>query len=96
MILWCVNSRRGLTELNKMCASASDKKKRVSIENGKNLKELEKKMKKILILINDVMFVFELVSQVTILALFEFHIHFQHQFMPNKHKCDRHITCLIC
>ena len=60
------------------------------------LKELEKKMKKTLMLMNDVMFVFELVLQVTILALFELHVHFQRQFIPNKHKYDRHVKCLIC
>ena len=46
VVRWDSESMRGLTKLKKRYASLSDKKKRVSVENKKTLKELEMKMKK--------------------------------------------------
>ena len=73
----------------------STNSQRVSIESEKTLKELEKKMKKMSMQMNYVIFVFELVSQDTILALYELNFNFQHQFSPNKNRHDSHIKCLI-
>ena len=75
MMLCHENSRKGKKKINNICAAASHKRQRVSREKRRKiLKELEKNLMKIMtllmILMINVMLVFELVAQFENLTLF--------------------------